>query len=351
MPSKYVVVVSIFLTLILILLCVTRSSSRNKFSKNLIHLFEVDAIITWVDSTHPQWLSEKRYYGKTKNPNQLSEGLQTFRFENIGELYYCLKGIQIYLPWIRTVYLVTMRPQRPPYLAEFPKVKVVHHDEIFEVYNSLPTFNSNAIETSLYCIDGLAEHFIYFNDDCFIGKPLTKNFFFTPEGQPRMYNRNHINIYQESNHAMLSDYGLGFIPVAPAHQATPLKKEYFEIIWSSFPDPLTNTQKSRFREEDNIWIIGLIFQLYNMGWFGSVPSCISKKPNNPHLLIFMTFSTPDKIESKLKRYEHTKNHPALICINDIKLDNKFHQYIWKKFTSLYEKGLQQKEAKTLGIEN
>lgn len=305
-------------------------------------LFEVDAVVTWVDSTDSQWVDAKQYYSQIKNPNQLAEGKQSFRFENVGELYYCLKGIQTYLPWIRTVHLVTMRPQRPPYLNEFPKVRVVHHDEIFEVYDSLPTFNSNAIETSLYRIAGLADHFIYFNDDFFIGKPLTKNFFFIPEGQPQMYNRNHINIYQQSNHSMLKDYGLDFISTAPAHQAIPLKKEYFETTWTSFPVQLMKTQKTRFREENDIWIIGLIFQMYDMGWFGSVRS--QKMISSNQLLIFMTNYTPDKIKLKLKNYEQNKIYPALICIciNDIKLEDEFHQHIWNKFTSIYRIGLESK---------
>lgn len=307
-------------------------------------LFEVDAVVTWVNSTDPQWMSENQYYSQIKNPNQLGEGFHPFRFESIGELYYCLKGIQIYLPWIRTVYLVTMRPQRPPYLTKFPKVKVVHHDEIFKDYNSLPTFNSNAIEINLHRIPGLAEHFIYFNDDCFIGKPLTKNFFFAPEGQSRMYRRKHINIYQQSNHSMLEDYGFDFTPIAPSHQATALKKEYFKTAWTDFPESLMKTQKTRFREEDNIWIVGLISQLYEMGWFG-FPVCIYEKvnPNNPHLLIFMSFNNPKKIEFKLKRYEQNKTRPALICINDIKLQDEFHRNMWNVFTSIYEKNLREIE--------
>jgi len=343
MSSRYIVIVTgIFIIVGLILLF---------YFKNKLHLsepiaedtrpclFEVDAVVTWVDHTDLQWTASKQHHSQIKNPNRLEEGLKSFRFDSVGELYYCLKGIQTYLPWIRTVYLVTMRPQKPSYLDEFPKVKVVHHDEIFEVGDSLPTFNSNAIETSLYRIAGLTEHFIYFNDDCFIGKPLSKNFFFTPEGQPWMYNRNHINIYQQSNHEMLIDYGLAFTPSAPAHQAIPLKKEYFETIWSNFPDPLMKTQKSRFREEGNIWMVGLVFQLYQIGWF-DVPSCIIKA-DNLHLLIFMTLYTPDKIKLKLHHYEYDKTIPALICINDVKLDNRFHLFIWRQFTSIYEKKLKE----------
>ena len=365
-----VVVTSIFIIVgIILTFCVQHHRSRNKFhpkNSSAVYLtktgtppidddgqpclFEVDAVVTWVDSTDPKWVDAKQYYSQIKNPNQLPQGIQSFRFENVGELYYCLKGIQIYLPWIRTVYLVTMRPQQPLYLTEFPKVRVVHHDEIFEDYDSLPTFNSLAIETSLHRIDGLAEHFIYFNDDCFIGKPLTKNFFFTSEGQTRMFKRNTINIYQESTHKMLEDYGFDFTPTAPAHHATPLKKEYFETVWTNFPHSLIKTQTSRFRESHDIWMVGLIFQGYKMGWFGpSIHIYERGDPTNPHLLIFMSFTDSKKIEKKMNRYAHNKNHPALICINDVKLEDEFHTHIWRKFISIYEKYLRETLSEFISI--
>ena len=88
-----------------------------------------------------------------------------------GELYYCLQGITTYLPWIRHIWLVTMRPQRPTYVNQFPKVRVIHHDQIYTNSNWLPTFNSQSIETQLANIPGLSEHFLYFNDDSWVGRP------------------------------------------------------------------------------------------------------------------------------------------------------------------------------------
>ncbi len=48
-----------------------------------------------------------------------------------------------------------------------PKLKVVRHEEFIpEKY--LPTFNSHTIELNLHRINGLSEHFVYFNDDTFV---------------------------------------------------------------------------------------------------------------------------------------------------------------------------------------
>ena len=38
--------------------------------------------------------------------------------------------------------------------------------------DALPTFNSHAIESALHRLPDLAEHFVYFNDDFFLGRPL-----------------------------------------------------------------------------------------------------------------------------------------------------------------------------------
>ena len=48
-----------------------------------------------------------------------------------------------------------------------PKLHVVRHDE-FIPQEYLPTFSSHTIEMNIHRIPGLAEHFVYFNDDMFM---------------------------------------------------------------------------------------------------------------------------------------------------------------------------------------
>ena len=47
-----------------------------------------------------------------------------------------------------------------------------------------PTYNSFAIESYLDRIPGLAEHFIYLNDDMFFGNNVTEGDFFSASGAP-----------------------------------------------------------------------------------------------------------------------------------------------------------------------
>ena len=62
---------------------------------------------------------------------------------------------------------------------KYPTVSIVDHKDLFEEYSEyLPTFNSLSIETMLYRIPGLAEQFIYFNDDFFLANNTKLEDFF-----------------------------------------------------------------------------------------------------------------------------------------------------------------------------
>jgi len=70
---------------------------------------------------------------------------------------------------VRTIWLVTDN-HVPTAIdrrkAERHNIRIVDHREIFCGHEQLlPTFNSYAIETVLWRIEGLADRFLYFNDD------------------------------------------------------------------------------------------------------------------------------------------------------------------------------------------
>jgi len=62
-------------------------------------------------------------------------------------------------------------------VQEHPKLNIVYHrDYIPEEY--LPTFSANPIELNLHRIPGLAEQFVYFNDDVYLTAPVKPTDFF-----------------------------------------------------------------------------------------------------------------------------------------------------------------------------
>ena len=122
-------------------------------------------------------------YKRRFRPLEGFDGRQWRRLASHDEIRFCLRSIHNYAPWVRAIWVVVDR-QRPPRidldLAEHHKIRFVDHREIFRGYERLlPTFNSLAIETMLWRIDGLADRFLYFNDDCFLVNPVQATDFLT----------------------------------------------------------------------------------------------------------------------------------------------------------------------------
>ncbi len=132
---------------------------------------DIDLVITWVDGNDPAWQAAKAAAIGTADDGG------TVRYRDWDLLPYLFRGIDTFLPFIRTVHLVTWG-HLPSWLnTNAPRLHIVRHEDYLpEAYR--PTFNSNAIELNVHRIEGLAEHFIYANDDMFFLRPLSPDFFF-----------------------------------------------------------------------------------------------------------------------------------------------------------------------------
>ncbi len=143
----------------------------------------IDAVITWVDGQDPKHLHKLNAYiaeigGKrpvTADPT---------RFHNDGEIDYCVVSLLKFAPWLRYIYIVT-DDQVPDIFNQLKgtpwekKVRLIDHRIIFAGYEQvLPTFNIRSIMTVLWRIPGLAEHFLYLNDDFFLIQPVKPEDFF-----------------------------------------------------------------------------------------------------------------------------------------------------------------------------
>ena len=147
----------------------------------------IDFVYTWVDGGDPAWAVRRCEAMRVAGLLDDDAACCAARFSDNGELKYSLRSINKYAPWVRHIYLVTDR-QVPKWLAlEHPKVRVVDHRDIFEGGDVLPTFNGRAIESRLHNIPGLSEHFVYFNDDMFLGRAAQPWHFFGRHGLPRVY--------------------------------------------------------------------------------------------------------------------------------------------------------------------
>jgi hypothetical protein len=144
----------------------------------------VDAVITWVDSTDVVWQNNINKYLEKKidwnNENTINA------YHSINEIEITIISIIKNAKFIKNIYLVTDNQQPKDFdklqiLAKKSKVNliVIDHTVIFKGYEHyLPTFNSITIETLIFRIPNLNEHFLFFNDDFFLMKETKIEDFF-----------------------------------------------------------------------------------------------------------------------------------------------------------------------------
>lgn len=143
----------------------------------------VDAVIAWVDGADPAHRARLEAALAAHGIARPASAHPT-RFNDAGELEYCLASIVRHAPWFRRIHVVT-DAQTPAVLERFAgsawasRIRLVDHREIFAGYERyLPTFNSRAICSMLWRIDGLAERYVYFNDDMVLLHPVQPRDFF-----------------------------------------------------------------------------------------------------------------------------------------------------------------------------
>ncbi|MFF1414682.1 stealth family protein [Streptomyces sp. NPDC058289] len=258
--------------------------------------FPIDAVITWVDGSDPQWRhrrdrAEAAAAGVTDgkaDEADTSAGADTaggpvaadaadsgdHRFRDRGELRSCLRSIAAYAPWIRRVFLVT-DDQVPAWLAlEHPGITVVHHRELFADPGALPVFNSHAIETQLHRIPGLAEHYLYFNDDIFLGRPQRPQNYFLPSGLPKVFHDtravppsspdSHDDIYTTSQRAtrrMVEALAGRTYPRILAHAPYAQTRSLYARLEEALPGGLDATSRSVFRSATDLAPVTLALHL------------------------------------------------------------------------------------------
>jgi hypothetical protein len=243
--------------------------------------FPIDAVFTWVENTPEHEINRKAYSLQCEGGRKPSDNNNN-RYNDNEELRYAIRSIYQNAPWFRRIFIIVDDQQCPKWLAdESAKAKIptviVPHSFLYgmEFKHHLPTFNSQSIECHLHRIDGLADHFVYFNDDMFINQPLSWFHFFTARQEPKY---NFTGIVQTGPKTdNLSKHAIAWINNSialdkvfprtsgqerkhPAHQCIPMLKKSFQNAWEH---PLLSkyfniTSASRFRDRNNMYIIGFL---------------------------------------------------------------------------------------------
>ena len=282
--------------------------------------FPIDAVFTWVDGNDPDWLERKNAALVALGRQQINDiSTNQSRFISRDELKYTLRSVVAFAPWIRRIFLVT-DDQVPPWLDDSdPRLTVVSHRELFGGTGLLPTFNSHAIESRLHRIPGLAEHFIYFNDDMFLGRPVLPTTFFHANGIAKFFlssaqiDAGPATIYDapvtaagnNNRRHILDRFGRG-IAQKMQHVPYPLQRSVLEEIEETLPDQVLQTAAHPFRHPEDLSIPSSLQHYWAYLTRRAVPGTIKytyadlAHPSTPMQLAFLL----------------ARRHCDVFCLND-----------------------------------
>ncbi|MEM1033339.1 MAG: stealth conserved region 3 domain-containing protein, partial [Myxococcota bacterium] len=230
--------------------------------------FDVDFVYTWVNHADPEW---RRLIGE----HRPLDSVDWDRYHAADELRYSLRSVHHFAPWARTIHVVTNCAE-PPWLRPHPQIRWVTHEEVFPSgADYLPTFNSHAIESCLMRIEGLSEHFVYLNDDVFLGGPASPLDFFAANGTSVSYlepygmvlgtpdpeKPDYLNAALNGKRLIEETFG-----VSPTrlHEHVPyaLKRSVLSEIEGRFAADFDRVRRARFRTMDDISVVSFLYHQY-----------------------------------------------------------------------------------------
>lgn len=246
---------------------------------------KIDFVIPWVNGNDIQWQQHRNLYQTT------ADKIDESRYRDWDILKYWFRSVEKYAPWVNHIFFITCG-QKPEWLNfDHPKLRFIEHkDFIPSVY--LPTFNSMTIELNFHRIPDLSEHFVYFNDDMYLNRPVLPTDFFRndlPLITAVMTPLSPSLVYDPHIHAICNDmafinahfkksavlkaspfkwynlkYGKGIIKnilntpgtlfscFSNPHLCSSMLKSTYEEVWSLAPDVLDISCKNRFRSPNSV---------------------------------------------------------------------------------------------------
>lgn len=303
--------------------------------ENRINLppIKVDVVFTWVDNKDTQWQLRRHKYNHIAKQDVLYNN-DDARFTNHNELYYSLHSVQTFLPWVNHIYIVTDQ-QQPEWFsqADHPNVSIIDHSQIIEA-QYLPTFNSHVIEAHLHKIPRLNEHFIYFNDDVFVARPLPKEHFFHSNGIASLFlsDKNLQNMKDKGTITPTLSASLNCIQLlrqlyntcqidSPlVHTYIPLRKSSFQTAWQYYQEEIKTFLPNKFRTNQDLNLATFL-----VPWIMYLEG--KSVPNNDICYYFNIRSNKAPTQySKLLQKNANNQQPHSFCTNDFNSKQQIDSY-------------------------
>ncbi|MGQ0623587.1 MAG: stealth family protein [Sporichthyaceae bacterium] len=281
--------------------------------------FDIDVVYTWVNGADLAWHARRDAAWAQANPAEHSTlAANPSRYLDREELRYSLRSLARNAPWVRRIFVVTDR-QIPDWLETAgPRLRIVDHTEIFADAGALPTFNSHAIESRLHHIPGLAEHYLYLNDDMFFGAPCAPEDFFVgnglakffpspkslPDGPPTPADTP-VEAAGKNNRALLNRHFGRTLNHRFLHAPYPQLRSVVAELTAQFPADVERTSASTFRHPSDLSIPASLVGNYAFLSAKAVPGALS-------------YAYVDLADPRLRRRLRAIRtaHPQVFCLND-----------------------------------
>lgn len=305
--------------------------------------YDIDFVIPWVNGNDPNWLAEFNRYA----PSDKTLDARNIRYRDYDLLRYWFRGVEKFAPWVRRVHFITCG-QKPDWLnLGAPKLQWVRHSDYIPA-EYLPVFSANPIEDFMHRIEGLSEHFVYFNDDFFLTAPVKRGYFFRrrlpcdsavmevkSSGNLPMLAINFNNLNIINRHFRKRDvmrrywrkwfslrYGkhlwknMSLLPwpkfcgFMNPHAPQPFLKSTFETVWQACPQELEATMRQRFRSPNDVnqWLF--------RHWALCSGNFAPTHPTKDRRCFDLTDNTAKEIASLIRKQAYKE-----IIINDSELED------------------------------
>lgn len=294
---------------------------------------QIDAVITWVDSSDEVWrLKINQYLDEKIDWNDKKDST---RYNSINEIEITILSIIKFATYIKNIYVVTDN-QEP---KNFKKLKnkaleskinlqLIDHKVIFKGYEEyLPTFNSRSIVNMVHRIPNLSNNFVVFNDDTFLINESKKEDFFV-DNKPviigswdslyedkiirNFYLKIKGNKKKRAGYKEAQQMGaklLGFKKyLRRDHTPLPMKKEKINIYFKDRDEILRGNIKYRFRNSNQF----LISSIYNHLEILENNYILKKNFNLLYIQSYSFFKTKLKLNSI-----NTVNKKKFMCLQSL----------------------------------
>ena len=320
----------------------------------------IDVVIAWVDGSDNFLIKKRKNYLKS-NLSEIPPGAQSTRFSSLNEINYCLISILKFASFVRKIFIVT--DEQTPSINEivkkyFPKrisdIEIIDHKHIFRDYEDfLPTFNSICISNMLWRIEGLSDHFVYFNDDVFLtrkispevwfkkARPVLRGNWVLPPFERLIWDKFRVNYHKlrfginkektpsfqinQWNAAQLLKFKFRYLK--SSHTPLAMNKKVLENYFTKNKNILKENLKFRFRNYKQFNTVALANHLeYITG---------NKNLSKSQAVYMKPYNRGEKyITRKFKQCKQSQNN-LFLCIQSLDLaTQKEQQLIFKQLNSL-----------------